>query len=186
MGILQELVDSVLSQIPKLALEKRLTDKMTEVDLPVDKEIVSRAAEHILSGVDEPFKCDGNGDDVTIHITNEDLEYVLKATERLHNEQLAGVLETVGDETANLLLKFLSSKDGMKNLRFIQADVEAFKKRLERRWGKPLDKLRILLGIAMEWAQGFYERRLRVSGSRLSHLDDVMLRLHVRGVPSNE
>jgi hypothetical protein len=181
MGILQELVDSVLlSQIPKLALEKRLSEKMKEGDLPVDKEIVSRAAEHILRGRDEPFKFDGNGDDVTIHITNEDIDYVVKATERFHNEQLADVLATAGDETANLLLKFLSSKDGMKNLRLIQADVEAFKKRLERRWGTPLDKLRILLGIAMEWAQGFYERRLRVSGSRLSHLDDVMLRLHVR------
>lgn len=56
----------------------------------------------------------------------------------------------------------------------------AFKARLEHRWGKGLGKLRMLLTIVREWSQGFYERRHRINHGKQSHLDDVMLRLHVR------
>jgi hypothetical protein len=168
MDILHELFESVvLKQFPKRALEKRLAFRMKEAGRSVHKETLSRAAEHILSGGHETFEFEENGDDVTIHITNEDIEYV--------NEQLAGVVDKAGDDTANLLFKFLS-KRWSEEFTARQADVEAFKKRLEDRWGKPLGKLRMLLAIVMEWAQGFYERRRQVSGGRLSHLDDVMLR----------
>jgi Family of unknown function (DUF5677) len=171
MDILHELFESVLNQFPKRALEKLLAVRMKEAGVSVDKETLSRAAEHILSRGNETFKFGGNGDDVTIHITNEDIEYV--------NEQLASVVAKAGDDTANLLFKFLC-QNWPEEFTAHQADVEGFKKRLEDRWGKPLGKLRMLLAIVMEWAQGFYERRRRVSGGRLSHLDDVMLRLHVR------
>ena len=185
MGELQELFESVLNQIPKRALEKRLSDKIKEAGCSVDKETLSRAADHILSVLSGgrksfKFEFDGNDHDVTIQITDEDIEYVVKATERFENEQLAGVVDKAGDDIANLLLKFLSSRDGLKNLRRIQGDVEAFKERLEHRWGKPLGKLRMLLAIVTEWGEGIYERRRRVKGGKLSHLDDVVLRLHVR------
>jgi hypothetical protein len=179
MDKLQALVESVLKQIPKLALERRLAEKMKEAGLSVDKETLSRAAEHILSEGHETFKFDENGDDVTIQITNEDIEYVVNATERFQNEQLAGVLAKAGDDTANLLFEFLN-KRWPEEFTTHQADVEAFKERLEHRWGKPLGKLRMLLAIVREWAQGFYERRRRVNGGRLSRLEDVVLRLHVR------
>jgi hypothetical protein len=183
MDKLQELFESVLNQIPKLVLERRLADKMKEAGLSVDKETLSRAADHvadhILTGDRNPFRFGGNGDDVSIQITDDDIEYVVKATERFRNEQLADVLDKAGDETANLLFKFLS-KRWLEEFTAHQADVEAFKERLEHRWGKPLGKLRMLLAIVREWAQGFYERRRRVNGGRLSHFEDVVLRLHVR------
>lgn len=179
MDKLQALVESVLKQIPKLALESRLAEKMKEAGLSVDKETLSRAAEHILSEGRETFKFGGNGDNVTVQITNEDIEYVVKATERFQNEQLAGVLAKAGGDTANLLFEFLN-KRWPEEFTTHQADVEAFKERLEHRWGKPLGKLRMLLAIVREWAQGFYERRRRVNGGRLSRLEDVVLRLHVR------
>jgi hypothetical protein len=179
MDKLQELVESVLNQIPKFALEIRLAEKMKDAGLSVDEETLSRAAEHILSDNQETFEFGGNDDDVTIQITNEDIEYVVKATERFHNEQLAGVCDEAGDDIADHFFKFLS-KRWPDEFTAHQADVKAFKERLEHRWGKALGKLRMLLAIVTEWAQGFYERRRRVNGGRLSHLDDVVLRLHVR------
>ena len=179
MYILQELFESALKQIPKRALEERLAFRMKEAGLSVDKETLSRVAEHILSGGHETYKFDGKGDDVTIHMTNEDIEYVEKAMERFDSERRAGVVGKAGNDTANLFFKFLS-KRWPEEFTARQGDVEVFRKRLEHRWGKPLGKLRMLLAIVMEWAQGFYERRRQVSGGRLSHLDDVMFRLHVR------
>jgi hypothetical protein len=93
--------------------------------------------------------------------------------ERFDSERRAGVADKAGDDTANRFFKFLSRR-WPEEFTARQGDVEVFKKRLEYRWGKPLGKLRMLLAIVMEWAQGFYERRRRVSGGRLSHLDDVM------------
>jgi hypothetical protein len=179
MDKLQELVENVLNQIPKFALEIRLAEKLKDAGLSADKETLSRAAEHILRGGRETFKIGGNGDDVTIQIINEDIEYVVKAIERFHNEQLAGILDEASDDTANLVFKSLSKK-WPEEFRAHQADVEAFKEHLEHRWGKALGKLRMLLAIVTEWAQGLYERRRRVNGGRLSHLEDVVLRLHVR------
>jgi hypothetical protein len=176
---LQALIERTLKQVPRLILERRLAEKVKEAGLPVDEATLSKAAEHILSGSRETFKFGGNDDDVTIQITSEDIEYVAKATERFHNEQLAGVLAKVGDDTANLLFKSLNKK-WPQEFEAYQADVEAFKERLEHRWGKALGKLRMLLAIVREWAQGVYERRRRANGGRLSHLDDVILRLHVR------
>jgi hypothetical protein len=91
MDKLQERIESILNQVPKFALEIRLAEKMTDAGLSVGKETLSRAAEHILSGGRETFKIDRNGDDVTIKITNEDFEYVVKATERFYNERLAAL-----------------------------------------------------------------------------------------------
>jgi hypothetical protein len=61
-----------------------------------------------------------------------------------------------------------------------QEDVAQFRKRLERRWGKGLAKLRMLLTIVREWAQGAYERRRRANDGKARQYEDVMLRLHVR------
>ena len=176
---LQELVDGMLKQVPRLVLERLLAEKVKEVGLSVDEAAISKAAEHIMSGSDEDLKFGESEDDVTINITDEDIEYVVNTTERFLNEQLSGVLEKSSDHTANLVFKSLSRK-WREEYEAQQADVEGFKERLEHRWGKALGKLRMLLTIAMEWAQGLYERRLRDSGGKLSHLDDVMLRLHVR------
>jgi hypothetical protein len=176
---LQELIDRTLRQVPRLVLERVLAEKVKAVGLPVDEAMVSKAVDHIMSGGREGFQFDEIGDDVTVNITNENIEYVVTTTEKLLNEQLSGILDKASDDTVNLVFKSLIKKWPEESAAH-QADVEAFKERLEHRWGKALGKLRMLLTIAREWAQGLYERRLRDSSGKLSHLDDVMLRLHVR------
>ena len=59
---LQNLIKEMLKQIPRLALEKQLGRKMREAGLPIDKAILSKATEHILSESRESFIIDGDGD----------------------------------------------------------------------------------------------------------------------------
>jgi hypothetical protein len=176
---LQELIDRTLRQVPRLVLERLLAEKVKKVGLCVDEAVISKAAEHMMRGSHEEFKLGESDDDVTINITDEDIEQVANITERFLNEQLSGILDKASDDTANLFFKYLRRK-WREESESHQADIEGFKERLEHRWGKALGKLRMLLAIAREWAQGLYERRLRDSDGKLSHLDDVMLRLHVR------
>jgi Family of unknown function (DUF5677) len=176
---LQEIFETTLKQVPRLALERRLAEKMKEAGLPVAETTLSKAAEHILSGSREVFKFGGSDDDVTIQITDDDIEHVLKAIERFQNEELPGVLAKVADDTANLLLKSLRQK-WPEEFEAQRTDVESFKERLGHRWGKALGKLRMLLAIVREWSQEVYDRGHGTSGGRPPHIEDVMLRLHIR------
>jgi hypothetical protein len=175
---LQKLIESTLEKVPRIILERRLAEKLKEAGLSADTTTLFQAAAHILSGSPDAFKFESEGD-ITIQITNDDIEYVEKATEQFHNERLAGILDEVGDHAANRLFKRLS-RTWPKHFEALQADIDAFKERLEQRWGKALTKLRMFLAIVMEWSQRAYERQLRVGRNKLSHLDDVLLRLHAR------
>jgi hypothetical protein len=175
---LQQLIEDTLKKIPRLALEKRLAEKIRDAGLPVDEVKLSKVAEHILSGSRESFIIAGGGD-TEIQITDEDLAYAVTVSERFYNEQLAGILDQVSDKAARQLRRFLD-KRWPEEFAVHQADIGAFKERLEHRWGKALAKLRMLLAIVREWSQALYERRQAASSARLSHFDDVMLRLHVR------
>jgi hypothetical protein len=152
---------------------------MKEGGIAIDEATLANAAEHILSGSHEPFELSKSGDDITIQITDEDIEYVVSATERFGSEQLSDFLAKTGDDIADKLLKFLSEKWPEEFVAH-QADMEAFKERLEHRWGKALGKLRMLLAIVREWANKAYGRRAGAKAGQPPHLEDVMLRLHVR------
>ena len=178
---LQHLLETTLKQIPQLLLEKRLTEQFRASGLTITHAAVRKAALHVLSGSEDPLRIDGtsDGDDVSIEITDEDIEYVASGTERFHTEQLEGVLREVSSDIANLVYKDLAKRWSVE-YKAQQEDIEQFRGRLEHRWGKGLAKLRMLLTIVREWAQGAHERRQHTSGSKLSRYDDVMLRLHVR------
>jgi hypothetical protein len=176
---LHKLIEGVLRQIRRFVLEKRLAERAREAGLSVDEATLSKAAEHVLSGNHEPFGLSKGGDNTTIQITGEDIEYVVSATERFGGEQLSDFLAKASDDIAATLLKFLSKKWPEEFVAH-QADMEAFKERLEHRWGKALGKLRMLLAIVREWANEAYDRRARGNTGKPSHLEDVMLRLHVR------
>ena len=176
---IQKLLEMTLKEVPLLVLEKRLAEKVNEAGLTVDKTILRKAAKHILSGSRETFQLDGNSSDVNIQITNDDLEYVVKAVERFYKEQLVGVVAKTADNTANLMLNSLS-KRWPEEFQAQRADMDAFRERLERRWGKGLGRLRMLLTIVREWAQGVHERSQRNNGGKPSRLEEVMLRLHAR------
>lgn len=176
---LQEILESTLRQIANVVLEKRLAEKATAAGLSVDAATLSKAAAHILSGSQKSFKIVGDGDEVTIAITDEDVDHVSREAERFYREVFPDFLAKASDDIADRLFKFLIRR-WPNEFEARQAEMDAFKERLEHRWGKALGKLRMLLAIVMECAQWLYKRRQRETDGKLSHLDDVLLRLHVR------
>lgn len=175
----QKMLERELKTIPQRLLEKRLSERFLEAGVQASDADLARASEHLLSGNTETFHFGDIDDDVSIEITEDDIEYVVAKLEEFYKEKLVDVLHGVGDQTAELLYRSLRKRWGAE-FAAQQEEMAAFKERLEMRWGKALGRLRMLLTIVMEWAQGAFERKQRGRGEKLSRLDDVLLRLHVR------
>jgi hypothetical protein len=62
----------------------------------------------------------------------------------------------MSDKAADAIFKSLA-KGWRQEANSQRVDVDAFKDRLEHRWGKALGKLRLLLTISREWGATAYE-----------------------------
>lgn len=175
----QNMLEKELKTVPRRFLEKRLSERFFEAGIHASDADLTRASEHLLSGNTETFHFGDTDDHVTIEITEDDLEYVVAKSEEFYKEKLVDVLRDVGGKTAELFYQTLRRRWGAE-FAAQQEEMAAFKERLEMRWGNALGKLRMLLTIVMEWAQGAFERKQKNPDRKLPHLDDVLLRLHVR------
>jgi hypothetical protein len=177
---LQKTIEQALRNVPRMVLEKRLREKIAKAGAVASPKAVRDAAERILAGAAESFsfrmEVTGNAR-ASIEITAEDLNHVAEASDRFLEVQLDGVLRKIAEDSATAMLKKLK-KGWPAEAAAQRSDITAFKKRLEGRWGKSLDKLRMLVTIAREWAEAVIARK--ATQGKLSHLDDVVLRLYIR------
>lgn len=178
MDMLQNLLEKTLKQVPRIVLEKRLAERFKAVGLKVTKATTRAAAEHILSGKlqGEDFKLPGEG---VVQITDEDLDFVVKGTEKFYSERYEDMLLESAHRTADTIYEGLT-KQWPQHGKLLDGDIREFRERVEGRWGVALGKLRMLLALAREWAHLVEERRSRERGAKRNCLEEVMLRLHVR------
>ncbi len=180
MRTLQELLEKELRNVPRQILETRLAEKLKAAGLRATKARTRRLAESILAGNTSDIAIAKDGRDASIVVTDEDLDHVLKDTERFFGEHYERIVRDAAENIADLLHKSLTASwPGEYGAE--EAEVAAFRGRLEGRWGKALAKLGMLLTIAREWTGGAFERRQHAKAvGQKSHLADVMLRLLVR------
>lgn len=180
MRTLQTLFEKELRNVPRQILEKRLTEKFKTAGLRTTKARIRKVAEHILAGNIANIGMDGKGHNAPIAITDDDLDHVMKHTEHFFGEQYEPMVREAAENIANMLYKYLTVS-WPSEYEAQEAEIAEFKGRLERRWGKALAKLRMLLTIVREWTGGAFERwqHAKAAGKK-SHLADVMLRLIVR------
>ena len=173
-------IQEVVHEIPKAELVRLLERKYSELGIKIRSAKLRAAAEHILSGSEDDFSFeDERADAAEIELTEEDTNAILAKVEDFVKNDVPAVLTKVSDEAAAGLYKTLESKWAREHQRQIK-DLTRFQKRLENRYGDGLNKLRMLVTIAMEWGQEKYSRKLAGGHGVLSHLDDALLRLHVR------
>ena len=180
MRTLQELLEKELSNVPRQILEKRLAEKFKTAGLRATKARTRKLAEYILAGNTEDIAISKNDRDASMVVTEEDIDHVLNDVERFFGEQYETIVRDAAENIADLLHKTLTA-NWPGEYEAQEAEVAAFRSRLERRWGKALAKLRMLLTIVREWTAGAFERwqHAKAAGKK-SHLTDVMLRLLVR------
>jgi hypothetical protein len=182
MDILQQALDHELEELPRRFLETLLLKKIRAAGITATKTLSHELARHILSGNNEPSTYrDGRSNRVHITITVEedDIKEIVSKLDSFGETQLDRLIETVADPIVTRLLKTLKSGWADEYI-FQQAELSAFRARLENRWGIPLSQLRMLLTISREWCQETCNHDTNLKIDNKIHLNDLLVRQLVR------
>jgi LPS O-antigen subunit length determinant protein (WzzB/FepE family) len=174
MDTLQKLFEQQFKVLPELFLEKLLEKKLHAEGINTDPVMIQKLIQHVLSSNSDSFSWDDGKEgniSITINLTEADVE----DAEKRFIATLPRIIEKTTTDIARLLLKSLK-KNWKKESNYQEAEFHIFKKNLERRWDKALGMLRMLLTISREL--GVETAKLKPPNE--SHLNDVLLRLHVR------
>lgn len=174
MDTIQKIFEQQFKALPELFLEKLVEKKLRAEGINPAPVMVQQLIQHVLSSNSDSFCWDDGKErniSITINLTEEDVE----DAEKRFLASLPKIIEKTTTDIARLLLKSLK-KDWKEESNYQDAEFCIFKTNLERRWGKAIGMLRMLLTISREL--GAETAKLRPPNE--SHLNDVLLRLHVR------
>jgi len=173
---LQMLWEDKVKEVPQWILADILKKKLAECDIECSNDFYERLSAHIWSGSKEPFHWDDEkGDrDIQLTVDDNDIQELTRRLERFQ-EELPEVLIKAAKQLARMALPELRRKWQEEQTQQFN-ELSLFRKRIEKRWGKPLGKLRMLLTMARELGNIVIEEEEPES----EMLHGLMVRLHVR------
>jgi len=179
-GDIGKIIEEAIHEMPRALLAKLLKGKFAEAGVNVTDAKLRAAADHILSGRNEDFSFgDAKADGTSIEISDEDFDAIIQKVEKFAKEDLPEVIKKTADDAAVGLYSSLEQRWAKEHKQQVK-DVARFKRRLEKRYGSGLNKLRMLVTIAREWGQERYARKMAKGRGELSNLDDALQRLQAR------
>ena len=167
-------------KLPALLLEKVIARKLKEQGI-AGKGLSRKLADHVLSGKREPlnFRSSKHTGIVTLDFNQADADEITQAADKFCETQLPKLLANISAKTSRKILKDL--KSGWATENSLQSnEISEFRKRLEERWGKPLDQLRMLLTVAREWFEGRRKRELSQTAHNDKEFREIIARLLAR------
>lgn len=160
MDKMRRILEAEVDKIPKRFLHRALKKKLKQQGIK-DKEAIRAFADHVLSGEDGSFEWD-DGDDgpakkVTIKFTEQDGDEILEAMNGFLEEGLPKVVNGSIDDGAENLVKSLKRNwpEVKLNARY---ESQHFNDRIDLRWSKGLDPLRMMLIASREVGAAFAEK----------------------------
>lgn len=177
MAKIQKIFDQQFEKVPHLILQKLIEKKLRTAGVAPEPALIDRIVSHALSNNRPTLQWDDGKDvnsAITLSISEEDIADAEGMISRLLNS-MPDIIENASTDIAKALLKTLKSK--WTEEYYLQGgDSNIFRMNIEKRWGKALGMLRMLLTISREF--GSEIAKLRPPDE--SHLSNVLLRLHIR------
>ena len=181
MDVLQKSLDRALTTLPELFLERSIARKLQDQGIKAPKSLSHKIARHILSGKTQSLrhKVSSKHPDITLTFNEADANATTRDIQDFLKTGLPKLLPQLASRISKGVLGSLKSRWAEEHA-LQNADLAGFRERLEERWAKPLNQLRMLLTIAREWGGAVYARQNSTKG-RNKVLKHILLRLHVRG-----
>jgi uncharacterized protein DUF5677 len=168
-----------MAKAPAALLSNFLREKLAAEGHAERPGFVEALTKHLLGGGTEPFDWDDDsGDDVIIAFTDADAKNLDKLTKEFVSA-LPDVVTQTSSEAAKTILKALK-RDWPEQAKFERDSLQGFRRRLEARWGKGFDGLRMLLTIVREMGGEVHARARRSRSSKNQAIRSILLRLHTR------
>ncbi|HEV2162945.1 MAG TPA: DUF5677 domain-containing protein [Stellaceae bacterium] len=181
MGVLQESLETLISQTPRLVLSSILVEKLTEKGIRLRPGELERFANHIIHGSEGAFTVKRGGPQdhraVEIAISESDIPNIQAKLDRVTK----ALIDSLGPIVANTASRALSKLRTTWRTASKKADRHAreFEKRLCRRWGAALGDLNLLLALTQEFGAGIIQNRFP-RNRRAPPQADALVRLHTR------
>lgn len=181
MDVLQKSLSKVLGTLPEIVLTRQIAKKLKHQGIKAPQTICSKIAKHILSGKSTPldFKLKSSSNkNVNLAFSPEDADEIIQIVSNFLEKDLPNLLPNLADRVSKGILKHLKSRWSEEHA-FQKADLTEFRERIEQRWSKPLNQMRMLLTMAREWGETIHARS-RASKYKNKVQKQILLRLHVR------
>ncbi|MCY4419780.1 MAG: DUF5677 domain-containing protein [Gammaproteobacteria bacterium] len=170
----------IVLESQKHILSQFIEEKLRDYGIENDEPLVCAIAEHILSGSEGSYKWDDEKyGDVKLIFTNEDIEEILQRLKSFSKNELPTALEAAVTESAGIVVKELDNNWPEQKI-FERHDLQVFRDRLELRWHKGLDPLRMLLTCAREISEKFETAFMKSKAKRGIICREVLILLHKR------
>lgn len=191
MGTLHDMLNEQLRELPRLLLTELVRDKLTELGHGENEKLLALLVDDILTdGGDESVDVDGRivdpensctvEGDVTIHFLPEDVERLDKAVAEFQAE-LPDLLRETATVAAKAMLKQYR-RDWTAWRPHDLVDFDGFRLRLQTRWQKGFDALRMLIEIARDIGVDYQKRGKRGRSSKRTHIGPALMHLHARAL----
>ncbi len=168
-----------MAKAPAALLSKFISEKLAAEGHAERPGFVEALTKHLLGGGTEPFDWDdGSDDDVIIDFTDADTKQLDELTKEFVSA-LPDVVTQISSEAAKAILKTLK-RDWPGQAEFERESLQGFSRRLEARWCKGFDSLRMLLTMVREMGGEVHAGARRSRSSKNQAIRSILLRLHTR------
>ena len=170
----------LLEELPRIAISAVVKEKLNDCGIHDDEPLVEALTHHLLTCPTENFIWnDDKYQDLRLSFVDSDFTKALKDVEDFLKNDLSGFITEAVDGCATIVYKRLC-KDWPEQRIFERNEVQGFRDRLQLRWCKGLDPLRMLLTCARE-INGNFLNKLQCSKAKTGLLRrHVLILLHMR------
>ena len=170
----------LIKDIPKFALAQVVKDKLHDCGIDDDEQLATAIAEHLLSGSNEKFQWDNDEySNVTLTFTDKDFDKIERFVDSKLKETLPSAIQEAVNKGAEILIERLTT-DWPEQIIYERNELQAFRERLNLRWCKGLDPLRMLLTCSREICGKFTNALLRSKAKKGIVRRKVLILLHMR------
>ncbi len=171
-----------VADLPRLFLRRKLKSKLKDQGIK-DKALLNALTEHILTNSGEKFIWDdgdeGQTKDLSIVFTEEDGDEIMESLDRFLKDDLPDVVKNSTKDSAKSLVRELEKRWPEQKVHE-RNDVRYFRDRIDLRWSKGLDPLRMMLTASREIGQDFADRLARSKAKKGVAKRHALMILHMR------
>lgn len=182
MDRMKKILEAEIEKIPAHFLRRALKEKLEEQGVK-DSDAIESFVGHVLSGEEGPFKWnDGDGapeKKITIEFTDQDGDEILEAMNEFLDEGLPKVIQSSIEDSAKSIVKDLEKRWPEVKLNE-KYEVRHFSDRIDLRWSKGLDPLRMMLIASREIGEAFAGKLAKSKAKKGIQRREALMILHAR------